>query len=329
MKKLNYAKHSIKFLAPDELEFESGFHKTLYELVFNRIVDGGEYAPIVDVDEIFDESLGIDLPAVAEAADIKLKKKPSKKATNRSRLTVQFYVRQFCEAFPAMLGLFQNLVGQSDLAIKNAEILIGKECDGSNFILVKQVIDDLNAQVWKRELDKSETQSGVSTLGSISEELLSRVFESMLDEHNFFKVAASQVKSYGDFVLMCLPNNLWISVKSNFARERLLASGYSNDILGVGFFQDYEEFTSQVRVRNFQRAGFLAMYCPDVAVSPKQVEEDTNTYKQVCDFYEKKGSILPLNINGKPLIRPLTSLRDDLQKLLDVKDVQRRFTVDF
>jgi hypothetical protein len=151
----------------------------------------------------------------------------------------------------------------------------------------------------------------------------------MVDDVNFFKVSASQVQSYGDFVLMCLPNNLWVSVKSNYARERLLASGYSNDILGVGFFQDFDEFTSSVRIRNFQRAGFLAMYCPDVAVSLDQVNSKTSTYEQVVDFHASNGTNMPLNINGKPFIRKLTDLAGDLQPLLDIKSVQKRFTVDF
>lgn len=213
--------------------------------------------------------------------------------------------------------------------IKNAEILLGEGCDASNFIAIKQIIDDLNTKSWTRDKDVSESQSGVSTLGTISESLLNRVFDSMVDETNFFKVNASQVQSYGDFVLMCLPNNLWISVKSNFARERLLASGYSNDILGVGFFESFEEFTGQIRVRNFQRAGFLAMYCPDVAVSEAQVDNGTSTYHQIVDFHAAKGTDMPRNINGRPFIRRLSDLQSDLQPLLNEVDVRKRFTVSF
>ena len=128
---------------------------------------------------------------------------------------------------------------------------------------------------------------------------------------------------------MCLPNNLWLSVKSNFARERLLASGYSNDILGVGFFQDPSEFTGSVRIRNFQRAGFLAMYCPDVAVSELQVNENTNTYDQVMNYYVVNGQTPPTNINGMPFIRKLSMLCDDLALLLVERDVRKRLTVKF
>ena len=101
------------------------------------------------------------------------------------------------------------------------------------------------------------------------------------------------MKSWGDFVIMCLPNNLWLSVKSNFARERLLASGYSNDILAVGFFEDFTEFTSQVKIRNMQRAGFLCVYIPDVPVTDEQENNLTTTYQQTLNHYNSKNIPFP------------------------------------
>jgi hypothetical protein len=151
----------------------------------------------------------------------------------------------------------------------------------------------------------------------------------MIDKLNFFRIGNAEVQSYGDFVVTCLPNNLWISVKSNFARERLLASGYNNDILGAGFFQDASEFTQPVRIRNFQRAGFLAMYCPDVAVTKHRQDNATSTYHEIEEFHRARESQMPLNINGKPFIRKLSDLPADIQALLDIADIRRRFTVDF
>ena len=34
--------------------------------------------------------------------------------------------------------------------------------------------------------------------------------------------------------------------------------------------EDFKEFTSNVRIRNMQRAGFLCIYIPDIAVTPEQ-----------------------------------------------------------
>lgn len=327
-KTLKYKGRDIVVRNPNAIAFESDFHKGLYELIFNA-VSGTDYKPFIDVDALANGSLGMDVADVADAAGVKLKSKPSAKASNKNRLLVQFYVRHFLASFPEMVGLVFNTVLLAENSIENAEVLLGCPCDAANFIAIKQIIDDLNTKSWTRDKDVSEGQSGVSTLGTISESLLNRVFDSMVDDTNFFKVNASQVQSYGDFVLMCLPNNLWISVKSNFARERLLASGYSNDILGVGFFESFEEFTGQIRVRNFQRAGFLAMYCPDVAVSEAQVAAGTSTYQQIEDFHAANGTDMPKNINGRPFIRRLSDLQGDLQPLLDEKDVRKRFTVSF
>jgi hypothetical protein len=325
---VDYKGHLVVLRDPAGVGFETKFHEDLYGLIFASVV-GPVYEPSIDVDHLADGRLGFDVVAEATASKVKLKKKLSKKATNPKRLLVQFYVRQFLEAFPEMVGLVSNNVLLAKSSIQNAEILLGQTCDATNFIEMKQVIDDLNSKSWTRDQEKSEAQSGVSTLGTISETLLKRVFGSMVDKTNFFKVNKSQVQSYGDFVLMCLPNNLWISVKSNFARERLLASGYSNDILGVGFFESFEEFTGQIRVRNFQRAGFLAMYCPDVAVSEAQVNNGTSTYEQIVEFHAANGTDMPKNINGRPFIRRLSDLQSDLQPLLDEVDVKKRFTVSF
>ncbi|MFL7031730.1 hypothetical protein [Vibrio cyclitrophicus] len=127
---------------------------------------------------------------------------------------------------------------------------------------------------------------------------------------------------------MSLPNNLWFSVKSGFSRERLLASGFSNDLVGVGFFEEPAEFTSQYKVRNFKKAGFLAIYLPDVAVTEEQFNENTSTFSDVKDFYNQANHTAPLNINGTSFFRPLSELGDDIKALLD-KDLQRRSTLDF
>ena len=139
------------------------------------------------------------------------------------------------------------------------------------------------------------------------------------DESHFYKSAhmPAQIRSYGDFVIMCQPNNLWLSVKSGFSRERLLASGYTNDVIGVGFFQDAAEFTNPLRLRNFKKAGFLAIYVPSVPVTEAQIQADINTYSEVISEYGGEAN-LPQNINGTPLIRDLSLLYEDLKSLIDM-----------
>jgi hypothetical protein len=223
----------------------------------------------------------------------------------------------------------ENIHLLSKVAIESSEICLGLEVDATNFIGAKQFIDRINTERWTRRQTRSEEQSGVSNLGGVSEKLLEMAMDKLIDNVNFFKTQNQKIQSYGDFVLMCLPNNLWLSVKSNFARERLLASGYTTDILGVGFFTSKDEFTSQSKIRNFQRVGFLAMYLPDVSVSAEQVKNGSNTYDEVVKHYQDNNTSLPININGTPFLRALSTLHQDLSNILNIEDVRNRTTLGF
>ena len=329
MKTLNYKAKPLSFEAPKNLTFTSPYYKFLYIEVYNRIIDNSVYEPIWDVDDIHNDiSLSGKIIKLADDNDEKVKP-PSRTAENRDRLIIQHHIRHFLEVYPDCLGLFKNVISLQNQVIENAEVLYGEKCNVDNFIKLKKIIDEQNNVKWSRERDSSESQSGVSTLGQISEGLLKRIFLNLVDNKNFFKVDRQEVSSYGDFVLMCLPNNLFISVKSNFARERMLASGYNTDIIGAGFFENYKEFTSLVKNRNLQRAGFLAMYCPDVAVNVEQEQNNTSTYDKIVEFYKKNKIEMPKNINGTDFIRKLSNLEADIGILLDQDDVRKRVTVKF
>lgn len=230
--------------------------------------------------------------------------------------------------YPHFSNLLQNIHLLSSVVLRSTEIHLGDCINTINFVEAKKFIDHINRHRWSRDQDTSERQSGVSNLGSVSEALLENALCELIDNQNFFKTNNQKVQSYGDFVLMCLPNNLWLSVKSNFARERLLASGYTTDILGVGFFTSADEFTSASKIRNFQRVGFLAMYLPEIPISEQQTVDDTNTYTQVMDYYALNGSA-PVNINGTSFIRPLSQLHADLSKVLQTKNIANRTTIEF
>lgn len=328
MKILAFNQRKIKIQDPGAIHFESDFDREIYNLIYGEISSGENYGPVIDADDVYRNKYAVDVKALSESCGLNIKK-PSEKAVNRDRLMVQHLLRDFMSRFPIFMGLVCNNVTLAEIAIQNAEELLGAQVDVTNFIQIKSIIDIINRSVWTRDQDVSEKNSGVSTLGTISEALLNTTFEALVDEKDFFKVSKSEVQTYGDFVLMCLPNNLWLSVKSNFARERLLASGFSNDILGVGFFQEADEFKRLVRIRNFQSAGFLAMYCPDVSVSEEQLREGTNTYQQVMNSYKERSVAPPTNINGRPFIRKLSDLPADLKPLLDQKDIRKRTTVNF
>ena len=328
MKTLKFNSYPVEIKDPKVVSFDSNFDKKLYCLIYDLVIDGGIYEPVLNTDNFQKGMLPLNLENMHLQSGL-TKPKVSKKSVNPERFFLQLLVGDFLSRYPIFLGLVCNNISQTNTSISNAEILLGEEVNASNFIKIKSIIDQINRSAWTRDKDTSERQSGVSTLGTISENLLKITFSNLVDNKTFFKVNQSAVQTYGDFVLMCLPNNLWLSVKSNFARERLLASGYSNDILGIGFFQDPSEFMGMVRIRNFQRAGFLAMYCPDVAVSENQLLENTNTYEQIMNYYEMNSKTEPTNINGRPFIRKLSSICDDLRMLIDEKDIRKRLVVNF
>lgn len=252
-------------------------------------------------------------------------KKISSAEWNKNPIQKAFVL--FFSIFPNFNLFVKNIHADPEINIKNAEILIDENTSPENFLHVKRKIDEINNLKWNRTLEVSESQAGVSILGSVSEILLERAMESLIDNTNFFRSQNQDVQSYGDFVLMCLPNNLWISVKSNFARERLLASGYTTDIIGVGYFTDFNEFTSQTKIRNFIKVGFLAMYIPDIPITEEQIANNISTYRQALNCYETQQRELPKNINGKVFLRPLSQLYNDLNSLLEINDIKRRTTV--
>lgn len=315
------------FADPDNLDFDNGYLEEAYRFFFAAL-PAGAYSPQFDADDLHAGNLAIDLPSLAAAHGV-IVPAPNAAASNPERANFQSHLRVFLEAYPEFFGLFRNTVTSAAISIANAEYLAGEACSGANFIRLKEIIDLVNEGVWTRDKDRSERQSGVSVLGEISERLLAAALDEQIDGEKFFKVGGSDVKSYGDFVAICLPNNLWVSVKSNYARERLLASGYSNDIVGAGFFVDHREFTNPTRIRNFQRAGFLAMYCPDSPVTPVQRLAGSSTYSLIVEHYEGAGLPSPLNINGKPFIRRLSELPHDIGGLLAQPDVRQRLTVRF
>ena len=233
---------------------------------------------------------------------------------------------------PQLALFLKNIHPGATHQVEILSVLREENVDFSNISDFKRELRARHDERWTRlqreDKGNDEAQGGVSVLGSLSEELLKRAIETVSTSPDIFQTTQDDTKSYGDFVLMSLPNNLWFSVKSGFSRERLLASGFSNDLVGVGFFEEPAEFTSRYKVRNFKKAGFLAIYLPDVAVTEDQYDEGTSTYAAVQAFYNQAEHVAPLNINGTKFFRPLSKLGDDIKYLLG-QDLQKRSTLNF
>lgn len=316
-KNFNYGSTRFSFSDPSEIEFENTVYGDIYEKLYDRI-SSGEPSPIIDFDELSEE---IDLLCIVNSSEVRIRQEY--KESNQKALLY------FLEKYPEFYLFIKNANANAKVEVDSIEFLLGNSVGAGNFIEAKRLIDLWNKTRWTRPKTISERQGGVSILGNISETLLERAFMSFVDDTNFFRNNTSSVQSYGDFVLMSLPNNLWLSVKSNFARERLLASGFTTDIIGVGFFTDSTEFTSGAKIRNFQKVGFLAMYVPDIAMTEEQKEANMSTFHEIENYYQSQDLPMPLNINGKPFIRKLSEIKEDLNVLVQIEDVRNRTTIGF
>lgn len=295
-----------------------------YQLLYDCFDEKKENSFQISFDDLNHELITFDFDAKIKKA-INLEK-PDLKFSPKNKRDLLLLLISY---FPQFALLIKNFHLSAYTSIMVAELILKEKIDVTNFVQAKKYIDIINKIKWDRPQTDNEKQSGVSNLGSVSEKLLEKAFDTLIDGTNLFKTTSQEIQSYGDFVLMCLPNNLWISVKSNFARERLLASGYTTDILGVGFFTDSKEFTSYSKVRNFQRVGFLAMYLPDIALTEMQDANTTSTYDEVIHKFKELGKALPKNINGTDFYRPLSQIYKDLQQLLAQSDISKRTTISF
>ena len=192
----------------------------------------------------------------------------------------------------------------------------------------KRILHDIYLNTWTRPLSKSEDQGSNPIVGGISERLLELSMGTLADGVDLFKTNQNDTKSYGDFILMCLPNNLWISVKTKFSRERLLSSGFSNDLVGAGFFTDIDGFTAIDKIRNYKKAGCLAIYLPDTPVDPEQFSQQINTYDEVNRYFIDNNIPMPVNINGTPFLRKISKLGSDFERL-KLQPVQKRSAITF
>ena len=286
---------------PENIEFEDN----IVERVYRALYAGIEYS----IDRLINADVFIqNLCEIYEIEDL-----------NDCRL---HFVNNFLIIYPEFYVFIQNMNASAkiDVACSMKVLEVNEQPAVYNCSSVKSVSNSMHNDRWSRDMVLAERQGSVSVLGAISELLLQKQLDDLVsDRGHFYKSARMppQIRSYGDFVIMCQPNNLWLSVKSGFSRERLLASGYTNDVIGVGFFQDAAEFTNPLRLRNFKKAGFLAIYVPSVPVTEEQINADINTYNEVVSAYGGEVN-LPQNINGTPLIRDLSLLYEDLKTLIDM-----------
>jgi hypothetical protein len=114
----------------------------------------------------------------------------------------------------------------------------------------------------------------------------------------------SALKLYGDILIPAAPHNILISVKTQKARERFVLSGNRLESVGFGFFNQPNEFTSVLRMKQFKRWGFLAIYMPQDTLS--KVEER---------LLKTHSTHHAINANGTPLYRSICTFTEDMKRV--------------
>ena len=204
--------------------------------------------------------------------------------------------------------------------------------NGDNVFELQLKTLELSKERWPEgRRDTSSIQAGKSILGETSELMVMGMLSDLVKKYpeDLIRTQHDNISAYGDFAAFSLPWNLWISVKSGYAKERLFASGYRNPILGIGFFQDPEgDFKGEIRLRNYKLAGFIAIYLPDKPVTEEQLENNLNTFDAVTGYFEGSESNTNPNGNGKAFYRPISQFAKDMESLLE-QSRNNRFTITF
>lgn len=128
----------------------------------------------------------------------------------------------------------------------------------------------------------------------------------------------------GDFAVMGSPFNLFISVKSYKAKERLIVSGTGQNaapVVGYGLFDDPNEWSPD-RVKQYKQRGFIAIYIPQnlyftlaamIPTTPGLTARLRRKYSAANGYPATAIN----NIYDRPLLRKLEDFDDDIRNVIE------------
>lgn len=123
----------------------------------------------------------------------------------------------------------------------------------------------------------------------------------------------------GDFAIMGSPFNLFVSVKSYKAKERLIVSGTGQNaapVVGFGLFDDPSEWSPD-RVKQYKQRGFIAIYMPNIlydtlaAMTPQTPRLSSRLIRKYSPTNGYPATNIK-NIHDRPLLRKLEDFDDDI-----------------
>lgn len=165
----------------------------------------------------------------------------------------------------------------------------------------------------------------VSTIGGVTELICELALKATVP--NKYSTLPDGWKWVGDFAIMGSPFNVFISVKSYYARERLIVSGMGQNaapVVGWGLFEKLNEW-SPSRVKQYKQRGFLAIYMPEMLYNELLEQDENNpalTPREKKKYPSAKGYPVTkiVNIYDRPLIRKINDFADDIARVYSRPD---------
>lgn len=126
----------------------------------------------------------------------------------------------------------------------------------------------------------------------------------------------------GDFAIMGSPFNLFVSVKSYKAKERLIVSGTGQNaapVVGYGLFDDPSEWSPD-RVKQYKQRGFVAIYMPKTLYDTlaAMIPSTPGLSKRLIKKYAPANGYPATdikNIYDQPLLRKIEDFHTDVAKV--------------
>lgn len=126
----------------------------------------------------------------------------------------------------------------------------------------------------------------------------------------------------GDYAIMGSPFNLFISVKSYKAKERLIVSGTGQNaapVIGFGLFDDSSEWSPD-RVKQYKQRGFIAIYMPNTLYNTlaAMVPTTPGLARRLIRKYSPANGYPATNIKNiydRPLLRKLEDFSTDIENV--------------
>lgn len=205
--------------------------------------------------------------------------------------------------------IYNEAMNRSGLAAVNAQIQY------DNIYAILQELDNVHADILNAGL-----KVDVKVTGSVTE-LICRIALEAGCPGRYAKLPKTW-DWVGDYAIMGSPFNLFVSVKSYKAKERLIVSGTGQNaapVVGYGLFDDPSEWSPD-RARQYKQRGFIAIYMPNTiynALAAMTPNAQGLTTRQRNRYTAANGypATAITNIYDRPLLRKLEDFVIDIQNI--------------